>query len=99
MTPVRCCLRILGVLLILPVCACSRPAGERPRDAGAPAVQKMLSINLPKTAGAWTRPDAPRRIDETSIFSYMDGGGELYLGYRFDHLDVYEEHPRSVACV
>ena len=50
----------------------------------------MLSINLPKTAGAWTRPDAPRRIDETSIFSYMDGGGELYLGYRFDHLDVYE---------
>ena len=45
---------------------------------------------LPRTAGVWTRPASPRRVDETSIFSCMDGGGELYLGYRFDHLDVYE---------
>ncbi len=46
--------------------------------------------SLPKTAGPWTRPDTPRRIDETTIFSYMDGAGEMYVGYRFDHLDVFE---------
>jgi len=39
-------------------------------------------MNLPRTAAAWTRADAPRRIDATSIFSYMDGAGELYIGLR-----------------
>ena len=57
------------------------------RAKGGPAIQKM---SLPKTAGAWTRPDGPKRIDESTIFSYMDGAGEMYVGYRFDHLDVYE---------
>jgi hypothetical protein len=47
-------------------------------------------VDLPKQAGLWTRSDAPRRITADTIFDYMDGGGELYLGYRFDHLDVYE---------
>ena len=37
-----------------------------------------------------SRPDAPRRITEETIFDYMDGAGELYLAYRFEHLDVYE---------
>jgi len=47
-------------------------------------------VSLPKQAGVWTRPDTPKRIDAQTIFDYMDGGGELYLAYRFDHLDVYE---------
>lgn len=47
-------------------------------------------MDLPKQVGSWTRPDAPRRITADTIFDYMDGGGELYVGYRFDHLDVYE---------
>ena len=45
---------------------------------------------LPETAGLWTRPAAPRIINAETIFDYMDGAGELYLGYRFDHLEVYE---------
>ncbi len=47
-------------------------------------------VELPKQAGPWTRGDAPRRITADTIFDYMDGGGELYLAYRFQHLDVVE---------
>jgi len=47
-------------------------------------------INLPKTIGAWTRPDSAQTIDSTSIFKYMNGAGELYLSYGFNHLEVYE---------
>jgi hypothetical protein len=45
---------------------------------------------LPKTVGLWTRPDSPRLITAKNIFDYMDGAGELYIGYRFDHLESYE---------
>jgi hypothetical protein len=56
------------------------------------AVAKMTEDkpNLPKTVGVWTRPDSPRVIDSSNIFKYMNGAGELYLGYRFNHLEVYE---------
>jgi len=47
-------------------------------------------VSLPTRAGPWVRPDAPRRITEETIFDCMDGAGELYLAYRFGHLDVYE---------
>ena len=46
--------------------------------------------NLPKTLGNWTRSDSAQIIDSGNIFNYMNGGGELYLAYRFDHLEVYE---------
>ena len=45
---------------------------------------------LPKTVGLWTRPDSPKVVTAENIFDYMNGAGELYLGYRFDRLDVYE---------
>jgi hypothetical protein len=48
------------------------------------------SINLPKRIGHWTKPDAPRVVDANTIFDYMNGAGELYLGYRFDHLEVFD---------
>jgi len=51
---------------------------------------EMSPYNLPKTIGAWTRPDAAQIIDSTNIFKYMNGAGELYLGYRFDHLEVFD---------
>ena len=63
------------------------------RNAAGPAAGGIGAdtiVNLPKQAGPWVRPDAPRRINEETIFDYMDGAGELYLAYRFDHLDVYE---------
>ena len=46
-------------------------------------------MNLPQLVGAWKRADAPRTVTAAQIFEYMDGAGELYVGYRFDHLDVW----------
>jgi hypothetical protein len=45
---------------------------------------------LPQTVGVWTGPDSPQVVTDKNIFDYMDGAGELYLGYRFDHLEVYK---------
>jgi hypothetical protein len=45
---------------------------------------------LPEKLGSWTRSEGPRLIDAANIFEYMNGAGELYLGYRFDRLEVYE---------
>jgi len=45
-------------------------------------------VNLPKTVGAWTKSDSTQFINSKTIFKYMNGGGELYLAYRFDHLNV-----------
>jgi hypothetical protein len=58
---------------------------------------KMAGPNpiLPKTVGLWTRPDSPKLVTAENIFAYMNGAGELYLGYRFDHLDVYEYQAES----
>ncbi len=47
-------------------------------------------IGLPSAVGPWKRPNVPRTVTARDIFEYMDGAGELYLGYRFDHLDVYD---------
>lgn len=47
-------------------------------------------VNIPDKIGAWIKSDTVERIDSNNIFQYMNGAGELYLGYRFDHLDVYE---------
>jgi hypothetical protein len=47
-------------------------------------------LNLPKTVGVWNRPDSPRVINSENIFKYMNGAGELYLGYRFRHLEVFD---------
>jgi len=57
---------------------------------GAIAELEANEINLPKTIGNWTRPDSPRVVDSKNIFDYMNGAGELYLGYRFRHLDVFD---------
>ena len=50
---------------------------------------------LPKTVGLWTRPDSPKFVNAQNIFDYMDGAGELYIGYRFDHLEYYEYKAKS----
>lgn len=47
-------------------------------------------IDLPKTIDSWIKPDKAEIIDSENIFNYMNGGGELYLAYGFDHLEVYE---------
>jgi hypothetical protein len=45
---------------------------------------------LPDAVGAWRAAGPPKVIDAETIFDYMDGGGELYLAYRFDSLQVWE---------
>ena len=59
-------------------------------SAGAASNMKTNPVDLPKTIGEWTRQDSVQRIDSTNIFKYMNGAGELYLAYRFNHLEVYE---------
>ncbi|PQP35181.1 hypothetical protein C6A37_03865 [Desulfobacteraceae bacterium SEEP-SAG9] len=48
------------------------------------------TVNLPKTLDIWTRSESAQIINSKNIFDYMNGGGELYLAYGFDHLEVYE---------
>jgi hypothetical protein len=50
---------------------------------------------LPKTVGLWTRPDSPRFVNAKNIFDYMDGAGEIYIGYCFDHLEAWEYESRT----
>jgi len=45
---------------------------------------------LPASTGAWARTGETKMVDPAAIFDYMDGAGELYLAYRFDHLEVVE---------
>jgi len=56
---------------------------------------KPEKINLPNTIDGWKLEGAPRLIDKTNIFDYMNGAGELYLSYHFDHLSVYEYKNKS----
>ena len=57
---------------------------------GISAEMNEERVKLPETIGFWTRADSARIIDSGNIFDYMNGAGELYLAYGFDHLEVYE---------
>jgi hypothetical protein len=57
---------------------------------GASGKMNADKPNLPKTVGVWNRPESPRIINSKNIFKYMNGAGELYLGYRFRHLEVFD---------
>ena len=57
---------------------------------GAITKLEAHKVNLPESVGNWTRSDTPREINSENIFAYMNGAGELYLAYRFQHLDVFE---------
>ena len=59
-------------------------------DAMTQPVFDEAPLNLPKTFKEWKLSGEPRRITAKAIFDYMDGAGELYIGYRFKYLDVYE---------
>jgi hypothetical protein len=91
-------------LLLVALAACSRetppaPPAHRPVTDLAPGRVDIggATVSLPQRIGEWTRPDAARRITADTIFDYMDGGGELYLAYRFDHLDVFEYKAKDAS--
>jgi hypothetical protein len=64
---------------VIAICAVSR---AHPGN-GEPSMIPPISVF------EWTRQETPARVDSANIFEYMDGAGELYLGYRFDHLDAF----------
>ncbi|HEM48759.1 MAG TPA: hypothetical protein ENO27_00980 [Caldithrix sp.] len=49
-----------------------------------------LLQSIPETIGDWQQCKEVQQIDSSNIFDYMNGGAELYLGYRFNHLEVLE---------
>jgi hypothetical protein len=49
-----------------------------------------MNVTLPQSIGGWNLDGPAKRVEPKAIFDYMDGAGELYLGYRFKALDVYE---------
>ena len=57
---------------------------------GASGKMNADKPDLPETVGVWNRPESPRIINSKNIFKYMNGAGELYLGYRFRHLEVFD---------
>ena len=57
---------------------------------GASGKMNADKPNFPKTVGVWNRLESPRIINSKNIFKYMNGAGELYLGYRFRHLEVFD---------
>ncbi|MBN2344935.1 MAG: hypothetical protein JXO51_00995 [Candidatus Aminicenantes bacterium] len=50
---------------------------------------------LPEAVGAWKKAGPPQAIHAGNIFDYMDGAGELYLAYRFDHMLAHEYHDEN----
>jgi hypothetical protein len=57
---------------------------------GASGKMKTGKLDLPKTVGVWNRLEPSRIINSDNIFKYMNGAGELYLGYRFRHIEVFD---------
>jgi hypothetical protein len=57
---------------------------------GASGKMNVDKPNFPKTVGVWNRLESPRIINSKNIFKYMNGAGELYLGYRFRRLEVFD---------
>jgi hypothetical protein len=77
---------VLGSTIILTPGTAATPSGEGTMPHARPAP----TVHLPETVDGWSRPAPLRRIEAAGIFDYMDGAGELYLAYRFEHLDVAE---------
>jgi len=73
-------------LLILLIAGATLACVARPQEAESPA----MSLTLPSTVGVWNLAGPAKRVEPGAIFDYMDGAGELYLGYRFKALDVYQ---------
>jgi hypothetical protein len=87
---------VSGIQARLLVVAVSIGCGVPATDVRAEDPMKATPMP-PLTIGTWTRPAEARRVEPAGIFDYMDGGGELYLAYRFDHIDVYEYAPRDTT--
>ncbi|MBC7350089.1 MAG: hypothetical protein H5U05_08975 [Candidatus Aminicenantes bacterium] len=50
---------------------------------------KADKLALPESIDGWKLTGPPQKVTRETIFDYMDGGGELYLAYRFNQLLVW----------
>ncbi|MBC7365147.1 MAG: hypothetical protein H5U07_11520 [Candidatus Aminicenantes bacterium] len=50
---------------------------------------KADKFALPESIDGWKLASAPQKVTRETIFDYMDGGGELYLAYKFNQLMVW----------
>jgi hypothetical protein len=74
---------------IWPAAGAPPPAGPSPGDARAAERAAHRGVDLPRTAGGWTLAPGVETYDAETLFDWMDGAAELYVGYRFDRLDVH----------
>ncbi len=87
--------RLLAVAALI-AAASVPPAGAAPPGApGAPPAPAFTprppaSAGLPEAVGAWRLSGAPRVLLPDQLYEYMDGGADLYLGYRFKRLELRE---------
>jgi Family of unknown function (DUF6599) len=72
----------ISLAALAPVCT-MRALAETPQASS-------MNVTLPQSEGGWTLSGSAKKVEPDAIFDYMDGAGELYLGYRFKYLDVYE---------
>lgn len=45
-------------------------------------------MSVPEAIGSWVRQNDPVRYDRETIFDYINGAGEVYRSYAFDHVLV-----------
>jgi hypothetical protein len=75
---------ILGVAILL-ISATGRAEEQMPGDT-----MMQLSVLLPQNIAGWAPAGPDEVFTRETIFDYMDGAGEVYLAYDFDHLLVRE---------
>jgi hypothetical protein len=56
---------------------------------------KADNLHLPESIDGWKLTGPPQKITRETIFDYMDGGGELYLAYKFNQLLVWHYQPQK----
>jgi hypothetical protein len=59
----------------------------------------QLHLLLPETILGWSAKSAGEIFTRDTIFDYMDGAGEIYLAYDFDHLFVREYGKESAPSI
>ena len=95
------CMKFASCLVLVSGWVTARPGAAY--DCGHPADQptatimatqdgdlQMSTIRLPLEILGWKQAGETQRITRDTIFNYMDGAGELYIGYRFHHIEVHE---------
>jgi len=82
-SPLLLILQMFLVCILFFSSACSK---------GDSSMIKADSLKLPEKLDGWALEGPPQKITRETIFDYMDGGGELYLAYKFNQLLVFKYH-------